>query len=346
MTTDSFMGLLEHVRRQVDARLTSTFEVKLDEVRPLGADVLAMVDAIRDLTMRGGKRFRPALLHAAYMAVDPDADESVSLDAGVALELLQSYLLIHDDWMDQDEMRRGGPAVHTMLSRHHGSRAKGEAAAILAGDYAAALSLDVMAGLSAPAERVLAAMKVFARIEKDVVCGQELDICGRGEDVETMLDLKTGSYTVRGPVLLGAILAGASPEVLARLEKFARPLGVAFQLRDDLLGAFGDPAATGKAAGGDIRAGKTTTLVLEALARVNHAERRIISEAVGNQEVTAETITKVIGIYERSGARAAVEKRLESLVESAILALDGPGLSKAGTGCLVGAASALTRREY
>src|SRR4051812_9203989 len=125
VTENAFGALLKQVRRDVDTRLSSLFQRKLTEAEPLGADVVALVDALRDLTMRGGKRFRPALLMAAYQAVDEKAPEGIALDAGVALELLQTYLLVHDDWMDRDDVRRGGPSVHAMLAHHHGSRAVG-----------------------------------------------------------------------------------------------------------------------------------------------------------------------------------------------------------------------------
>lgn len=230
-----FLGLLERVRVSVDASLASVLARKVADATALGADVMALVSALSDLTLRGGKRFRPALLWATYHAVDEHGDDRAALDAGVALELLQTYLLVHDDWMDGDETRRGGPAVHAQLRQHYASIAMGDAAGILAGDYAAALALETLANARAPGERVAAALRVFAQIQQDAIRGQLLDLGGRAPNVELMHDLKTGSYTVRGPMLIGAILAGASPEQLAAVRGFANPLGIAFQLRDDLL---------------------------------------------------------------------------------------------------------------
>src|SRR2546423_6164400 len=112
--SSSFQSLLREVRLEVDARLSALFQRKLTEAEPLGPDVVALVDALKDLTMRGGKRFRPALLFAAYRAVDDEAPDVTAFDAGAALELLQTYLLVHDDWMDRDDVRRGGPSVHAM----------------------------------------------------------------------------------------------------------------------------------------------------------------------------------------------------------------------------------------
>jgi geranylgeranyl diphosphate synthase type I len=338
--------MLEHVRREVDARLQARFEEKIAEAESLGADVHAMMEALRDLTMRGGKRFRPALLFAAYHAVDDDAPDAVAFEAGAALELLQTYFLVHDDWMDQDDVRRGGPAVHTMLARHHGSRRVGDAAGVLAGDYAAALALEMLADVDAAGERIARALSLFARIQQDAVCGQQLDLGGNADDVETMHDLKSGSYTVRGPMLLGATLAGASEAVNARLLRFGRPLGVAFQLRDDLLGAFGDPAQTGKPRGSDVRSGKRTALFDEALSRVTPRERSWLVDTVSGRAASDEQIAQVEALYESCGARRAVERRLAQLVKKAVSALEGARLGKRGVAWLTAAAGALTAREH
>jgi geranylgeranyl diphosphate synthase type I len=337
--------MLEEVRREVDARLARLFEQKLGDARSLGSDVIALIDAIRDLTMRGGKRFRPALLFAAYHAVDDEAPDSVAFDAGAALELLQTYLLVHDDWMDQDDVRRGGPAVHAMMARHHGSRAAGDAAGVLAGDYAAALALEVLAAAGAGGDRVVQAVLLLARIQQDAICGQELDLGGKAKDIETMHDLKSGSYSVRGPMLLGATLAGGSSSVTARLLRFAHPLGIAFQLRDDLLGAYGDPKQTGKPLGSDIRAGKRTALFDEAASRTAPSERSWLVQTVHRRSATDAEVNEIVALYERCGARQAVEQRLDQLVKKAVASLEGARLSKRGTSWLVGAAAALTVRE-
>jgi geranylgeranyl diphosphate synthase type I len=341
-----FHAMLDEIRREVDARLGKLFEQRLADTQSLGPDVSALIDALRDLTMRGGKRFRPALLFAAYHAVDDAAPDAIAFEAGAALELLQTYLLVHDDWMDRDDVRRGGPAVHAMMARHHGSRTAGDAAGVLAGDYAAALALETLLGAGALPERMVEAARIFARIQQDAICGQELDLAGDAKDVEIMHDLKTGSYTVRGPMLLGATLAGASSAVMTRLLAFAHPLGVAFQLRDDLLGAFGDPAQTGKPPGSDIRAGKRTALFDEALSRTPPRERSWLRDTVSRRDASDDEIAAVVAVYERCGARQAVERRLEQLVEKAIGALDESRLSKRGTSWLVAAATALTIREH
>ena len=139
-----FVALLPAVRKDIDARLHGLLDAKLDSARQHGAEVTELVSALRSLCMRGGKRLRPALLAAGFRAVSTSADLDPALEAGVALELLQAYFLIHDDWMDQDDVRRGGPSVHAHLTQRFRSQRLGAASAILAGDYAVALATDVL----------------------------------------------------------------------------------------------------------------------------------------------------------------------------------------------------------
>src|SRR5688572_985156 len=181
--TVDFDTLLKQVRREIEGRLVTIFEQKLIDADPLGPDVVALVDSLRDLTMRGGKRFRPALLVAAYRAVDDDAPDGVALDAGAALELLQTYLLVHDDWMDRDDVRRGGPAVHALLAHHFGSRTMGDAAALLAGDYASAMALEALACVKTSGDRVARAVQLFAQIQQDAIRGQQIDLVGRPHNI-------------------------------------------------------------------------------------------------------------------------------------------------------------------
>jgi geranylgeranyl diphosphate synthase type I len=358
-----FRPLLEAVRRRIDERLGQIFARKVAGASAHGADTRALTEATRDLTLRGGKRLRPALTVAAHLAVSPRLsieDEGALLEIGAALELLQTYLLIHDDWMDGDLTRRGGPSVHAMLRAHYEGAAQGEvllgdAAAILAGDYASALAQESIAlavgqhaaGAADPRaamRHAVAVLGCFAGIQQDVVMGQVLDMSVRPGDVEAMHTLKTGSYTVRGPLLLGALLGGASEAQLAAIEAFAAPLGVAFQLRDDLLSTFGAEAETGKPRGNDLRAGKRTAVLIEAEKRLDPAGREALGRCLGRPEATADEVDEAARWLERCGARQAVEARLTDLLDRATAGLAGAPLEAAGREALRGAAAALTVR--
>jgi geranylgeranyl diphosphate synthase type I len=340
-----FLALLPSVKRDVDARLEEFFEKKLAHVAPYGGEVSAMLSALARFCLRGGKRLRPALAVVGFRVADPVADLEPVLDAGLALELLHSYLLVHDDWMDGDELRRGGPTVHTSLARRFKDEKLGATSAILAGDLAAGLALETLSHLPLPNGHAGALLECFARMQEDAILGQGLDVIGRGYDPEVAYALKTGSYTVRGPLRLGALLGGADTRTLRALDRFATPVGVAFQLADDLLSAFGSSALTGKALGNDLRAGKRTSLLLTGLRRARGRDRRILKSVVGKTKASDREIGRALAVLESSGARAAVEQRIEELLKTALAAV-ATGVNDAGRELLEGAALALTSRRH
>lgn len=327
----TFGHLLSTTRREIDGRLLALFSDEEGPALSCGPDTAAVFRAVRDLTLRGGKRARPALVVAGYLAT-PGAQRhqlAAAHGVGVALELLQTYLLIHDDWMDNDEVRRGGPTVHVLLREHHRNDARmGEINAILAGDYACALAQKWLFDALRGHPQGLAVASAFASVQRDVVFGQILDVVGRAEDVERMHDLKTGSYTVQGPIVLGAILAGATPRTLDALRRYALPLGVAFQLCDDLLSSFGTEAATGKPRGNDLRAGKRTAVLVEAERLLAPADRPLLDRVLGRTDAPADAIEEAIAALERCGARAAVEARRDVLLAQALAAVEASALEE------------------
>lgn len=339
-----FFLLLPTVQREVEARLLGFLDEHAEASRPLGKEVVAMVSAVRDLSLRGGKRLRPALAVAGFRSVNDTQDLETVFDAGVALELLQTYFLIHDDWMDQDEVRRGGPTVHTHLAKRFRSEQKGEHSAILAGDYAVAMATGALSRLEVAPQRAQALVRCFAEMQLDAVLGQQIDLIGNSKDVETMYALKTGSYTVRGPLRLGATLAGASTKLLVGLDRYAMPAGIAFQLCDDLIGVFGDPATTGKSKGGDIRAGKRTALLVLGLKRAKGASLNALKTAYGNKGASERQLARATEVLEACGAARIVQARIDELRARAADALERAPVRPAGRELLDGALRALTQR--
>lgn len=341
---------LEDVRARVDARLAVHFQ-EARRSAPV-ADAAGLVEAVEALTMRGGKRLRPALVHAAHAAVrppgateQPDDSEGSAADVvevGAALELLQSYLLIHDDWMDGDEERRGGPAVHAALRDAHGHDAHlGASLAVLAGNLASAHAWQILTSIRGPETRLRAVIDAFLVIHRDVVVGQQLDLIAT-EHVALMQRLKTGSYTVRGPLMLGWALAGGDEAARSALERYAEPLGEAFQLRDDLLGTFGERSATGKPVGGDLRAGKRTALI--AAAEASAQDLGPLRAVLGVRDASDEAVARATELLERCGARAEVEGRIESLLDRARAPLAEDALNPDGAAMLRQLADRLTTR--
>ena len=339
-----FLALLHDVRGDLEARLCGFLDAAVDQASGYGADLVAMVSAIRDLCLRGGKRLRPALAIAGFRAAGSKRPLGPALDAGVALELLHAYLLIHDDWMDQDAIRRGGPTVHTILAKRYHSQQTGDASGILAGDFAAALALEALSRVDIPAPRVPKVVACFARMQQDVVFGQQLDLLGRASDVEAVYALKTSSYSVQGPLNLGALLAGGGPKLLRALDQYALPLGIAFQLRDDLLGAFGNVEHTGKSVGSDLRQGKRTALVALALRRLRGSERAQLCRVLGNKKASMAQIGRTLDLLQERGIPELVETRIAELATSARVALDAARLPGVARELLVGAVDALTER--
>jgi geranylgeranyl diphosphate synthase type I len=345
------MQWIAEVKQGVDAKLEKVFSARRAELVALAPDAAPILDALEMLTMRGGKRLRPALVVAAQRAVDPHAEVADVLAACAALEVLQSYLLIHDDWMDGDAERRGGPSAHVQLGRalraseHPGaSEHLANSLAVLAGDLGAALATELMLESAALSDRGRDALGVFVRVQRDVVYGQAMDLLGSA-DVSRMQRLKTGSYTVEGPLEIGAILGRATEGQLDALRRYGVPLGEAFQIRDDLLGTFGDPAKTGKPAGGDLRAGKRTSIVRELERSVPASERGVLDRVLGRADASADELARAIDALVRLGVRDRVEARLAGLVTEACRALEGAPLVLGGVALLRDLAHLVGARE-
>ncbi len=348
-TTEELEQFTARVRSQLERRLSPWLEDRIAEARDRGADVGAVAEAIGQLALRGGKRMRPVLLAAAFEACGGDLDGATEAkavtQAGVALELLQAYLLVHDDWIDGDPIRRGGPSVPAMM-RGRFADGRADAMSVLAGDLASAWAQRALLEVPLPPDRVVSAARHLARMQEEVLQGQVLDVGGVARDageVEAMHALKTASYSVRGPVVMGASLAGAADAQVAALAEFATPLGVAFQLRDDLLGVFGDATTMGKPAGGDLRAGKRTSVVVAALGDARASE--LLLRVLGRIDASEPDLRAAVTGMEACGARARVEGRIAALVHESRGALERAQITPRGRALLSQAATALTERQ-
>ena len=340
-----FSQFAASVRAQVEGRAAPWLDERVSEARTRGPDVEAVADALRQLVLRGGKRLRAVVLASAFEACDGQGGPAAIAHVGVALELLQAYLLVHDDWIDGDDLRRGGPSVPALMrARFAGGRA--DAMSVLAGDLASAWALRAFLEAPFPPGRLVPASRELARMGAEVVEGQILDVAAAARnlrEVEAVHALKTASYSVRGPVVIGARLAGAPDDCVAELAAFAEPLGVAFQLRDDVLGVFGDEGATGKPAGSDLRSGKRTALVVEALRDARAAA--VLDRVLSHADAADADVRAAVDAIAACGARARVEARIGELVAEARAALDRARLTDRGGRLLALCADVLTERE-
>ncbi len=343
---NSFLLLLAQVAKTLEPRLAEVLKKNEAVARNQGEEVAAMVSEVSSLCARGGKRLRPGLCVVGALCANEKSDWSIALEAGVSLELLQAYFLIHDDWMDQDDERRGGPTAHRSLAKTFSSEEVGAASAILAGDHALALATAHLATLKAAPERLIASFSHFAEMQLAAVAGQQLDIVGKVSNPERTYELKTASYTVRGPLLLGAELAGGTEAVKKVLTAYALPAGIAFQLRDDLIGVFGPSKTTGKPQGGDLKEGKNTLLVSEARKLLTNEQTTLLEGLLGQRSATEKQVQEVANLLDSCGAKDVIESRIDELKREALGALDGALLSAHAQSLLQGALMALTERTY
>lgn len=363
MTARTGTGLLspaQDVRAAVDARLTEflvTTARDLERISPLAARIM---DPLRTFTA-GGKRVRAVLLWWGYELAGGTDREAVAAAAG-SVELLHAAALIHDDIIDASETRRGLPAVHARFRDDHRTQHMhgdaelyGVSTGIIVGDLSLALSEQLFdsAGFANRPE----ARAAHGALRRDVMLGQFLDVELQAARVpradlrtraDEVLTHKTAQYTVVQPLVLGAALAGAGPELRTALADFGLPLGRAFQMRDDVLGVFGDPALTGKPTGDDLLQGKRTILVAEVLDRAEASEADWFEERLGRTDLTAAELTRMTSLIEESGALAAFERLIAGETARALEALEA--LTRLGVGpedaaVLRGFADALTDRR-
>ena len=325
---------LEGLRNRVDKVIGDVLAQQASVLEAVGDDLGPLMDAVTDL-LRGGKRLRPAFCYWGWRgAGGADTDEIVQVAA--ALELFQAAALIHDDVMDGSDTRRGRPAVHRRIGSLHRSRgwlgdseAFGVAGAILGGDLCLSWCDEMYAGSGLPGANLLRAREVFDRMRTELMCGQYLDMLESAQSATTVerarhvILYKSAKYSVAQPLLLGGTLAGASAELLATYETYGRSLGEAFQLRDDVLGVFGDPEATGKPAGDDLREGKRTVLVALTLQRCSPAQAAAVRAGLGDPRLGADGVAEMRAAIIESGALDEVEDMIANQAVAAQTALTG-----------------------
>jgi len=349
------------LRKRVDDLLESFFDDKagLAATRRLPGEVTAL---LRDFVLSGGKRLRPLLCTVGWSAAAPDTPPpDFVVRAAASLELFHAFALIHDDVMDGTHLRRGSPTVHRAFADHHAPRRDavrlGEHCAILAGDLAHVWSDELLSTASPPPGAVPAVHRVMDLMRWEVMFGQYLDLLASGPpgpEFETdaaeeralqIIRYKTARYTVEHPLHLGAALAEADPPVYAALSAYALPIGEAFQLRDDLLGTFGDPATTGKPSLDDLREGKGTLLLALAMRSADAAQRDTLRRLIGRPDLTERDARLVRSVLDDTGAHAAVETLILARLDQACQALEQADLPPAATAALRTLASASTRRN-
>jgi geranylgeranyl diphosphate synthase type I len=362
----------------VDQRLRNFLTARAAELSDISPDLEHIIDYSHGL-LGSGKRFRARFCYWGWRAAggsSSDYDlaagaetlddvESV-LALAMSLEVFHAAALVHDDIMDNSDTRRGKPSAHRAFEGLHRDRQYsgepgrfGESTALLVGDLLLAWSDDLLnASLAAvPSFDVQQATRAeFARMRQEVTVGQYLDIheeaawlhAAESERLSRALRVvtyKSAKYSMEAPLLIGASLAGASSEALDALRAFGLPLGIAFQLRDDVLGVFGDSDVTGKPSGDDLREGKRTVLIALAEATMPAGAKRIFNEMLGDRSLSGTQIDVMQETLKATGALETMEDMISGYVEEAMSALSTAALAPGAITELTRLAEAVTKRQ-
>ncbi|GLY08379.1 MULTISPECIES: polyprenyl synthetase family protein [Actinoplanes] len=295
------------------------------------------LDTVEEFLLGSGKRVRPTFCHLGWRSAEGGSDAGI-VAVAAALEMFHAFALIHDDVMDRSDTRRGRPTVHVSLAGQHdrlgwrGDAAQfGRSAAILWGDLCLTWADQLFHSAGLPAERMQPAFETFRAMRSEVLLGQYLDIRGEAVVAEPaacyrILLLKSARYTVERPLQIGARLAGADERILGILSRYGVALGVAFQLRDDVLGVFGDDGETGKSAMTDLRDGKSTVLMAMTRQAASAPQLEVLDRWHGNPDLDDAGAAELRQVIVDTGSLREVERVIDERTEESVAALADAGL--------------------
>ncbi|ADU05781.1 MULTISPECIES: polyprenyl synthetase family protein [Micromonospora] len=363
-TDDPVRGVLaaftKDLIKGVDETLAAFLAAEVESLTEIDAAMGGFAATARDSVLAGGKRVRPTFAYWGWRGVVGGEEPLCSvLPALSALELLHTFALVHDDVMDASDTRRGLPTAHRAAAARHRAAGHtgdpdryGEAVAVLIGDLCMVWADRLMAHAAVPAERLLDVRRCYDQMRVETVAGQFLDVLGENDSASWTVDralrvarYKTASYTVQRPLLFGACLAGADADdpLIAAYTRYGLAVGEAFQLRDDLLGVYGDPETTGKPAGDDLRTGKPTALLMLARQLADPAQRRVLERA--GSVTSATEVDRLADVVRDTGATARVERMISDRVTEALAALGTAPIDETARTALTGLATAATARR-
>ena len=349
---------LDRLRAAVSEALTEFLDRQRTVLAGMDPALVPVADEVRALA-EGGKRLRPAFAYWGWRGASGGAgeDDAAVLRAVAALEFVHASALVHDDVMDGAQTRRGRPATHIGFAARHGGAdlagdgdAFGTGAAILVGDLALVWSDELLGGAGVSLPALTRARAVWDTMRTEVTAGQYLDLLRAAgglpgaQGALTVARYKSAGYTVQRPLQLGAAIAGAGAEVTEACTAIGLPLGEAFQLRDDVLGVFGDPSVTGKSADDDLREGKQTLLIALAEEQADDRGRALLRDLLGNADAGPEEFDALRTLLETTGARARVEARITEQTARARAAIATAPLTDDARAALDALAVAATSR--
>ena len=347
---------LRDISSRVDARLGEFLNSETIRWKSLDADLALPLDEINRLVNAGGKRLRPAFCYLGFVGAGGDENSAKLVDAQAALELLHASALLHDDVIDGSQTRRGEPTSHARYTKTHKdnswaseARRFGEGAAVLIGDLAFVYADQLMDIANNDVAKIWNEMRVELNI------GQYLDLLGSAQrerrlvKAERVSRYKSGKYTIERPLHLGATLAASAltSQLLPALSKYGLPLGDAFQMRDDVLGAFDfadtDKSLTGKPVGDDLREGKPTPLLALAFERADSVQRKVL-DLVGSVDISDQDVSNIQEVIKQTGALVALEAKISALTAEAIAGVKQAPITQSARDSLIELAEFISQR--
>lgn len=349
---------LKEFKANFDPRLEAYFDARIAETKKEDVLVAEALEHVKMMTLSGGKRLRPAFMLAGYEAAG-GVDTERLIDTSMAIELIHMFLLIHDDIIDRDALRHGVSTLHERYADWgrqklglEDSRHFGNSIALIVGDMIYSFGNNILFHSGFPHEHVFAALSKMQKIVSQTCVGEAKDIYleyrrkATSDEVLKMYEQKTARYTFEGPLHLGALLAGGSHELLETLSRYALPLGIAFQIQDDILGVFGDEKRTGKPVGSDVEEGKMTILVTKAYERGGEYRAELERLLVRGEELTREDIERFRAIMVESGVLEETKTLARTSIHTAKETLSGVTLPEQTKNFLLGVADYMLEREY
>jgi len=341
------------LKDKIEKELREFFDDKIKQAKKQEKpeEFLEMVKNLRKFTLNSGKRIRPILFYYSYLVAGGEKKEN-ALKASISMELIHSYLLIHDDIIDRDNFRRGDLSMHCRYEKEYGNKKfnfntcsnEGEQAfvrfhlsgnfkspnnikhfgtsmAIITGDLASSFGYEILTHSNFPADLKIKAIEKLNQIVSNTMAGEAIDVIlakrlnADINEVIKMQGYKTAKYTIEGPLHLGAILAGADGKFLKAISEFSIPLGIAFQIQDDIIGVFGNEKRIGKPVGADIKEGKKTLLSVKAFERADKEQLKILSESFGNKNINLNKVNIVREIIKKTGSLDYSSEKAKELIK-------------------------------
>ncbi len=355
-----FMDIKEEIKRfkeDIDCEIALRLDSVIDNAKDLDPFFVSMMKYFKKTILAGGKRIRPIMVCLGYEAAGGKNYKKI-VKTSISIELIHAFLLMHDDIIDRDDLRRGKKTIHAKYRDYnkrflHNNNAThfGESVAIVLGDFIYSLGNQVLFESKFESDKIVKALSKLQSIVGMTCVGEMQDVYMEykskvtDREILDMYENKTAKYTFEGPLHLGATLAGADDIFCDKLSAYAIPLGIAFQIRDDVLGVFGDKKKTGKSTNSDILEGKKTFMVNCAYKNATHNQKRVLDYSLGNKNINAEEIKKFRDVIIDTGALKEVENYMQKLLRQSKKSLDEIILPKDVKQLFVGLIDYLNKRE-